>query len=87
MLTPRCRSRSSAPEARTAITGTPPSASAAFAASAAASPPWPKRLPVPTIPGPIAQTATSCSGRAHASAEATRDALRVGVEARRDRDG
>ena len=83
--TPRWRFRSSAPEARTAMTGTPPSASAALAASAAASPPCPKRVPVPTIPGPIAQTATSCSGARPGERRSDRRALDVRVEAGRNR--
>ncbi len=57
--TPRWRSRGSASDTRFATTGLPPSAEAAFAASAAASPPWPRPVAVPTMPGPIAQTATS----------------------------
>ena len=54
------------------MTGAPPSALAALAASAAASPPCPSGEPVPTMPGPIEQTATSkpCAA-AQASAEAT----------------
>src|SRR5215211_2175125 len=70
--TPRCRSRSSAPDTRTASTGEPPSALAKFAAAAAATPPWPSLEPVPTIPGPTAQaTASWPAAAAHASAEAT----------------
>ena len=38
-------------------------------ASAAAIPPWPSRVPVPTIPGPIAQTTASTAARRQASAE------------------
>ena len=56
---PRCRSRSSANETRGATTAIPPSARATFAASATASPPWPQREPLPTMPGPIPQTTTS----------------------------
>src|SRR5262249_33165444 len=56
---PGWRSRPSPLETRTASPGAPASADAAFAASAAASPPWPRRDPVPTMPGPIAHTATS----------------------------
>src|SRR2546430_10300031 len=70
--TPRWRARSSPLEARTANTGEPPSAVAVFAASAAASPPWPSREEVPTIPGPIEHTtASSSSPAAQARAEAT----------------
>ena len=84
--TPRWRSRASASETRSASTGRPPSAIAAFAASAAASPPWPSGEPVPTMPGPIAQTTTSKPAAvAQASADATPTHCDVAVDARRRR--
>src|SRR5918994_859018 len=67
--TPRWRSRASPSETRTARTGRPPSARAAAIATAAAVPPCPSRVPVPTTPGPIAQTATSAPS-AHATVSA-----------------
>ena len=83
---PRCRSRSSASETRAARTGRPPRARAALAAVAAASPPWPRREAVPTIPGPIAQTATSYSLRPRERGP-RRHALDVPAEAGSDRRG
>src|SRR3954453_9367548 len=56
---------------RSPAPGPPPSAPAAFAASAAERPPWPSVVPVPRIPGPIEQTAASQPAPlAHASADA-----------------
>ena len=70
--TPRCRSLESAVEYRTAMTALPPRAAVAFAASATERPPWPNADPVPTMPGPIAQTtASNPLAFAHASADPT----------------
>ena len=49
----------SASDWRTARIGRPPSAAPTLAASASVSAPWPSREPVPTIPGPTAQTTAS----------------------------
>ena len=60
------------PRSRTARTGRPPSARAAFAASATASPPWPSRDAGPDDAGPDrADDRGEPGARAHASAEAT----------------
>src|SRR5438105_3514295 len=61
--TPRCRERSSPSDMRTAMIADPPSAAAAFAASAAARPPWPRVVPVPTMPGPTPHTRASKPAR------------------------
>ena len=50
-------------------------------------PPWPSRVPVPTMPGPIAQTATSYALRLRpGQRRPDGDALDVPAEARADRD-
>ncbi len=82
--TPWWRSRASACETRCASIARPPSAWATCATSASAAAPWPKRVPVPAIPGPTEQTATSATTAAQRSADADRHAAHVAAEARGD---
>jgi hypothetical protein len=80
---PRWRCRSSPNDTAGRRSAAPPSAERAFAASATASPPWPEREPVPTMPGPMPQTTTSAPRpRAWTSADGDVHALEVAVEAR-----
>ena len=69
-LTPRCRSRSSASEYRTATIGRPPRWVATSTTDATSTPPNPYSLPVPTTPGPGPTTTASAPARATATSRA-----------------